>query len=105
MKDILLCSSDTLLVKNLYGVLRDQGFFVDTVEHPSHAVREALNKRYDLAIVDVEPFGLPSDDAVAILRDLAPAMQVITIGSGSNASQDRSRDLEAVTKTMHAYAI
>jgi DNA-binding NtrC family response regulator len=101
MKHILLCSSDTLLVKNLYGILRDLGFLVHTVEHPNDAVHTVLQRSFDLAIIDVEPFGLPTDDAVAIIRNLAPDMPVFTIGS---ASADRSRELETVARSMHLHA-
>ncbi len=104
MKSILLCSSDALLVRNLYGVLRDLGFSVETVEHPSQAVRAVLWKRYDFAIVGAEPFGLSSDDATRILRDLAPDMPIITVGSGQNDSSARTIDLEDFTRALHAFA-
>jgi DNA-binding response OmpR family regulator len=105
MKHILLCSSDTLLVKNLYGVLRDLGFDVDTVEHPSHAVHQALGKQYDLAVVDIEPFGLSSFDAEQVLRNVAPDMRVITIGPGCEGRAVRAIDLEDVTRTLQAIAV
>jgi DNA-binding NtrC family response regulator len=102
MKNVLLCSSDTLLVRNLYGILRDLGFRVDTVEHPSDAVQTVLRDRFDFAIVDVEPFGLPTEDAVAIIRNIAPDMPIIPIG---DPSADRSGGLESVARTMHAHAV
>lgn len=105
MKNILLCSSDTLLVKNLYGVLRDLGFNVDTVEHPSHAVRAVLVKRYDYTVVDAEPFGLSSDDAEQVLRTVAPEMPVIAIGARASGSAVPSLDLEKFTRDLHAFAV
>ena len=105
MKNFLLCSSDALLVKNLYGVLRDLGFSVDTVEHPSLAVRQVLRKRYDFAIVDVEPFGLSSDDAEQVLRTVAPDMPIIAIGSQGQGSAARAIDLEDFTRTVHEFAV
>jgi CheY-like chemotaxis protein len=104
MKHILLCSSDRLLVKNLYGVLRDRGLSVDTVEHPSHAVRLALGKRYAAAIMDIEPFGLSSVEAREILRSVAPEMPVLTLGTGLHSLPDRARELEAVARAMGEYA-
>jgi DNA-binding response OmpR family regulator len=104
MKDILLCSSDTLLVRNLYGILRDLGFRVDTVEHTSHAVHKALERRYDFAIVDAEPFGLPADDAEEVLRAVAPRMSIIALGARSNERTLRELDLEEFTKSLHAFA-
>lgn len=105
MKDILLCSSDALLVKNLYGVLRDLGFNVEVVEHPSQAVRTVLWKHCDLAIVDAEPFGLSSVDAEQIIRAVAPEMPVIALGAQGAGSAARSVDLEDFTRTLHAFAV
>ena len=105
MKDILLCSSDQLLVKNLYGILRDLGFRVDTVEHPSDAVHKALEQRYDFAILDdTEPFGLSSEDAEEILHAVAPRMSIIALGARSTWSAVRPLDLEQFTRSLQAFA-
>jgi len=104
MKNILLCSSDKLLVRNLYGVLRDRGLSVDTVEHPAQAVRMVLGKRYAVAIVDIEPFGLSSREAREILRSVAPEMPVLTLGNGLHSLPERARILEAVAQAMNKYA-
>jgi DNA-binding response OmpR family regulator len=104
MKDILLCSSDPLLVKNLYGILRDLGFRVETVEHPSDAVHKVLRQRYDFAIVDAEPFGLSADDAEDVLRTVAPQMSIIALGARCNGSAMHPLDLEEFTRGLHAFA-
>ena len=105
MKDILLCSSDALLVRNLYGVLRDLGFNVETVEHPSRAVHKVLQKEFDFAIVDIDPFGLSSDDAEQVLRSVAPDMPIIALGAGRSGCATRSINLEDFTRTLHAFAV
>lgn len=104
MKDILLCSSDPLLVRNIYGILRDLGHRVETVEHPSDAVHSVLRRRYDFAIVDAEPFGLPSDDAEEVLRAVAPHMPVLALGSRSRGGTTAPLDLEQFTRSLHAMA-
>ena len=43
MKNILLCSSNPILVKSLYAILRDEGFYVATSEHPAFAVQMIMH--------------------------------------------------------------
>ena len=102
MSDILLCSSNSMLVRNLYGILRDDGYNVDTVEHPSLAVKQVLWSKYDCAIVDSDPFGLPAQDAVQILRSVAPAMPVVVVGSAGDRG---TIDLAELKRTIHAAAV
>ena len=82
MKRILLCSGNPLLIKSLYGMLRDEGYAVEDVEHPALAVQKVLNSAYDLTIVDAEPFGLSAADAAQIIAAIAPAMPVLCVGGG-----------------------
>jgi len=82
MKKIMLCSSNPLLVKSLYGMLRDEGYLVEDVEHPALAVQRILKNAYDFLIVDAEPFGLSAEDAACIMKTIAPEMPVLRIGGG-----------------------
>ena len=105
MKKILLCSSNPLLVKSLYGILRDEGYAIEDVEHPALAVQKILGGAYDCLIVDAEPFGLSADDAARIIRTLAPELPILRIGAGS-ASDDLPlirlpADLEAIKEMIH----
>lgn len=81
MKEILVCSHDPLLVKNIFGILIDEGCTVDTVDHPAHAVQQVLKKQYSALIIDSEPFGLSGEDAIQIIRTIAPEIPVISVGS------------------------
>lgn len=83
MKKIILCSSNPLLTKSLYGILRDEGYAVEDVEHPALAVRKILGGRFDFLIVDAEPFGLSAEDAARIIGTIAPEMPILRIGGGS----------------------
>lgn len=83
MDSILLCSHNPILVKSLYGLLRDEGYDVETVDHPSLAVRRIFEKTFRSAIFDTEPFGLSVDDAVKIIRSVAPEVLVIFIGQNN----------------------
>ena len=82
MKKIILCCSNPLLVKSLYGLLRDAGHAVENVEHPALAVRKVLGGSYDLMIVDAEPFGLSAEDAARIIKSIAPEMPILGVGGG-----------------------
>lgn len=104
MKRIILCSSNPLLVKSLYGVLRDQGYVIEEVEHPAHAVRKVLGGRYDLVIIDAEPFGLSADDAADIIRAVAPELPVFSVGAGARRDAvpllRLPAELDAVTQML-----
>ncbi len=83
MKKIILCSSNQLLIKSIYGMLRDEGYEVEDVEHPSRAVQKVLGGRYDCMIVDAEPFGLSAEDAARIIKTIAPEMPILCVGGGA----------------------
>jgi DNA-binding response OmpR family regulator len=108
MKEILLCSSSPLLVKNLYGTLRDEGYSVEIVEHPSLAVQKVLQGTYDLTIIDAEPFGLPAADAVRILGAIAPGMPILCLGGEDGSDQLQTfrvpADLDAIKEMIHRVA-
>jgi DNA-binding response OmpR family regulator len=80
MHTVLLCSQNPILIRNLYGILRDEGHDVDIVEHPALAVQMALAQNYAAAIFDSEPFGLSVEDAIRILKTIRPNILVIFVG-------------------------
>ena len=82
MKKILLCSSNPLLIKSLYGMLRDEGYLVEDVEHPALAVQKVLSGSYAFMIIDAEPFGLSAEDAARIIATIAPEMPILCVGEG-----------------------
>ena len=108
MKNILLCTSDPILIKNLYGALRDDGHAVDTVEHPALAVQKVLDGSFDALVLDSEPFGLSSEDAVHIIRSVKPSFPIICVGVECHCSSahavDSPLDLAAIKRTLHAVA-
>ncbi len=109
MKNIILCSSNPIMIKSLYGILRDDGYSVRIVEHPAHAVQTVLDGRYDLVIVDSEPFGLSAEDAVQIIKTVAPDTPVLCVGCGRckqhDASVETPVDLEDFKRMIHSFAV
>ena len=108
MKKILLCSANPLLIKSLYGILRDDGHDVDMVEHPALAVQKVMSGGYGMMIVDSEPFGLSAEDAVQIIRSTMPDLPVLYVGSGSHSQMpavEAPVDLEELKRTIHAIAV
>jgi DNA-binding NtrC family response regulator len=103
MTSILLCSSNPILIKSLYGVLRDEGYNVETVEHPSLAVKKVLTVHYDFVIVDSEPFGLSAEDAAQIISSVAADTPVVVLDGGRRAGQPL--DLAELTRTIHSIAV
>jgi DNA-binding response OmpR family regulator len=108
MKNIILCSSNPLLIKNVYGFLRDEGYTVDIVEHPALAVKKVLWGAYDLVIVDSEPFGMSADEAAQVIRSVAPGMPVVIMGEREKDLADGvggPLDLEEFKRTIHSIAV
>jgi hypothetical protein len=108
MKDIVLCSSNPILIKSLYCVLREEGFNVEIVEHPSLAVQKVLFGKYDFVIVDSEPFGLSAEDAVEIIKAVSPDTPTVVVGGGMGAdvpSVETPVDLEEFKHTIHSITV
>jgi DNA-binding NtrC family response regulator len=108
MKKILLCSGNPILIKSLYGVLRDDGHDVDIIEHPALAVQKVMAGGYGMMIVDSEPFGLSAEDAVQIIKSTMPDLPVLYVGSGEHGTVpavDAPVDLEKFKRTVHSIAV
>ena len=108
MKDIVLCSSNPILVKSLYCVLREEGYSVEIVEHPSLAVQKVLFGKFDFVIIDSEPFGLSARDAAEIIKAVSPGTPTLVVGDGMNTdvpSVETPVNLEKFKHTIHSIAV
>ena len=109
MKNIILCSSNPILIKSLYGILRDEGYEVETIEHPALAVQMVMRRSYDFIIVDSEPFGLSAEDAVEIIKTVAPEMPILFVGDDHEKEHapavETPIDLEKFKRTIHSFAV
>jgi DNA-binding NtrC family response regulator len=108
MKDIILCSSNPILIKSLYCVLREEGYNVELADHPSLAVQKVMFGKYDFVIVDSEPFGLSAEDAVEIIKAVSPATPTVVVGGAGHAgvpSVETPIDLEEFKHTIHDIAV
>jgi len=105
MHDILVCTHNPILLKSLYGVLRDEGFDVAISDHPALAVQMVLKKDYAAVLIDAQTFGLPVDDSIQIIKSISPEATVIVIGSSEYDSDALSVripvDLAEVKKLVH----
>ncbi len=104
--NILLCTNNRILIKSLYGMLRDEGFGVDIAEHPSTAVQMALEGGYAAVIMDSEPFGLSVEDAIRIIKTILPKIIVIFVGYDQMdtdvLSVEAPIDLEKIKRAVHS---
>ncbi|MGC1453744.1 MAG: hypothetical protein WA946_00955 [Nitrospirota bacterium] len=109
MKNIILCSSNPILIKSLYSMLRDDGYNVETIEHPAHAVQMVMRRHYHFVIVDSEPFGLSAGDAAKIIKAVSPLMPIVFVGNDDTDAQTQAVktpiDLEAFKRTIHGIAV
>jgi DNA-binding NtrC family response regulator len=106
MLDTLLCSNNPILLRSLYSILRDEGYGVDSADHPSHAVQMAFKKSYSALIIDSEPFGLSVEDAIKIIKTIQPAIVVIFVGYDNLETDvlsiDAPIDLEQFKRAVHS---
>ena len=104
--NILLCSNNQILLKSLYGMLRDEGYGVEVAEHPSVAVQMSFSAFYDAIIMDSEPFGLSVEDAVRIIKSVLPGIVVIIVGCDSPGTDvlsiEAPLDLENFKRTIRS---
>lgn len=81
-----MCTCDPIFVKSLYGLLREDGCWVEVVDRCALAVRKALARDYDVVIMDAESVGLPADDAAEIIMKTAKKTAVIIVGEARASS-------------------
>ena len=114
MKNIILCSSNPILIKSLYSMLREDGYNVETIEHPAQAVQMVMHRHYHCVIVDSEPFGLSAEDAAKIIKAVAPLMPILFVGDDHiddthPYAAKTAIDLEAfkrtIKRTVHSFAV
>lgn len=105
MKKIILCSSNPILVKSLYGILRDEGFHVERAEHPALAVQMIMQSSYDFLIIDSEPFGLSAEDAVTIIKEIRPELHVLFVGDHGEMNIGPILDLEEFKRTIQSISL
>jgi DNA-binding NtrC family response regulator len=81
-------------------MLRDDGYQVETIEHPAQAVQMVMRRHYHCVIVDSEPFGLSAEDATKIIKAVAPLMPVLFIGDDCADIRHTAIDLEEFKRTI-----
>lgn len=106
VNDIILCTHDPILVKSLYGLLRDEGHDVEIADHLSLAVQMVLKQEYSAVIMDARTFGLSAAEAVRIIKVVSPEVQVVLIGSDDHETgvfcMKGPADLEELKHVVHA---
>jgi DNA-binding NtrC family response regulator len=104
-EDILLCSQNPLLTKQLYGPLRDSGRRVEISEHAAEAIRCVLGKHYLAVILDSRDVGLNVIEAADIIKSLSPDIYIFIIGEHDSAadgySVKRPEDLERLVEFIN----
>lgn len=102
MQNILLCTHNPLLIKGLYGILRDEGCDVDISDYPAHAVQQIMKNTYGAVIIDTHAFGMSSEDAVRIIKTVAPDVRVIQVGYPEVETDALSIKVPADLETLRA---
>lgn len=74
-----------MLIKNLYGLFIDSGFIVEVVDQSSFAIKKVMEGNVDLLVMDASTFGLSVTETIEIIKNLAPDLPYIIIGSTSQS--------------------
>lgn len=82
MSTVLLCSENPLFIKSLYGMLRSDGYEVETVDRKAGAVQMSLERDYAAVVMDSAGVGLSAEDAARIIAGEAHT-QTILVGAGA----------------------
>jgi len=105
MNEVLLCTHNPILTKNVYGILRDEGFGVEVVDHSALAVQRVFQGNYVAVIIDSESFGLSAEDAVQIIQSVSPGVVVICVGfaklNSDIVGMNLPVDLEEFKRAIH----
>jgi len=112
VNDILLCTQNPILIKGLYGILRDEGYDVDLSDYPAHAVQQIMKNPYSAVIIDSQAFGMPAEDAIKAIKTIAPEITVILVGYPEEETDALSikvpidlEKLRALVHSMHKSSI
>ncbi len=105
VNNILLCSQNPMLIKGLYGILRDEGYSVDQSDYPAHAVQQIIKNSYEAIIIDSQAFGMPAEDAVKVINAISPDIRIILVGYPEDETDSLSIkvpiDLEKLRDLVH----
>jgi hypothetical protein len=65
-----------------------------------------MNQKYDVLIIDSEPFGLSAEDAAEIVRTVSPGVSILFVGKGQEKGRvqavESPVDLEDFKRTIHS---
>ncbi|MEO6224165.1 MAG: sigma 54-interacting transcriptional regulator, partial [Vicinamibacterales bacterium] len=96
MATILICDDEAGVRSSLSGVLRDEGYTVDTVDSGEACLEQVTRASYDLLMLDIWLPGMDGLDTLARLRERHVEAQVIMIsGHGSIENAVRATKLGA----------
>lgn len=94
------------MIKGLYGILRDEGYNVDLSDYPAHAVQQIIKNSYEAVIIDSQAFGMPAEDAIKVIKTIAPDIRVILVGYPEEQTDALSTkvpiDLEKLRCLVHS---
>ncbi len=80
MKEILMCTIDPMLLKTVSGIVRQEGFRIEAVDHAAFAVQKVFERTFAAVIIDSQGLGLPADDAARMIAQESRDIPIILIG-------------------------
>src|SRR5688500_16709031 len=103
MATILIVDDEAGVRASLSGVLRDEGYTVDTVDSGEACLEQVTRASYDLLMLDIWLPGMDGLDTLARLRERHIDAQVIMI-SGHGSIENAVRATKADTRRSECAA-
>ena len=106
MANVLLCTQDSMLVRGLEYPLRDAGHDVTAATGTADGVRRFLERAFDVVVLDADSVGMSADEAVSVLRRVAPETRAVVRGEiapgAGVGAVSRGRGLEELKRAILA---
>ena len=80
-KKILILEPDSNLAEKIHLIFRKEGFFVDTTERASEAIRNMQEEHVSVLIMDVGVKDMNWEEVVPIVKGMDPTLPIIITAS------------------------
>ena len=93
---VLVIDDDTLFLEIARATLTRSGYCVEVVSDPREGVNRAIEKRFDLILLDLVMPGLQGEEVLRLLKPIGGQRIVVVSAHSAPIYRSRARDLGAV---------
>lgn len=93
---ILLVDDDTAMCRTWKDILKEKGFFVQTINHGYLAFLEMKNINYDIVFMDINLTGIDGVKVYKMIKEVRPEIKVVIV---TGCMEDKINSLIAQGKS------